>query len=186
MSQLDRQAAFLILGLHGDGHSQEEIEDAYYDAVFAVSTYFMRRAFLPILAKKQIRKLEKLQSAAHTFHIRDDGAALDFSFAEADESSLHAVTLSFQADETLLRYQLNRSGRAEDSIRAYEKYMERFSKYANAYVRLFETASGSSELAAGVLKTENMDAGALNAALAAGAYDGVAKREYSRLRSILT
>lgn len=128
--------AQLILGVTSPA-DYEDIVEAYEEAVFEQASFFMRRVFIPKLAKARIVKLEKIELAAKAQGIGVGSEVFsrptfDFRFAEKHQDVLE----KYNREEMKIKLTLANTSSAPEAISAYHSWIQLFEAYTNSFLLL--------------------------------------------------
>ena len=130
--------ARLVLGVNASADS-EDILEAYEEAVFEQASFFMRRAFIPKLAKARILKLEKIELSAMALGLDPDqnvAVVLDHDFSAAENHQ--EVLETYNRAETKIKLTLANTSSVTEAIGAFRTWMELFEAYARAFLSFCE------------------------------------------------
>ena len=128
--------ARVLLGVSSPA-DYEDIREAYEEAVFEQASFFMRRVFIPKLAKPRILKLEKIELAAKTLGMEvapKSFAAIAINFDSA--KSHQDVLEKYNQAEMKTKLTLANTSSASEAIGAYCSWIELFKAYLNSFLLL--------------------------------------------------
>ena len=120
--------ALLVLGVDSS-QKTEDFEEFYQEAVFEQASFFMRRVFIPKLARARIKKLEAIIDAATALGIDVFDEELNLQVELTDAKSYPELIESFNFFETKVKLHLSNAVNAFVAIKAYEKWIQLFEKY---------------------------------------------------------
>ncbi|HKL39735.1 MAG TPA: hypothetical protein VJ894_03600 [Cryomorphaceae bacterium] len=134
--------ARLLLGVSPSADS-EGIMEAYEEAVFEQASFFMRRVFIPQLAKARIKKLESLYLAAKTLGLAktysEIGFNVDFSSAQNHEEVLER----YNRAETEIKLRLSNTSSSTEAKKLFESWIQLFKDYRNAFLSFCDSGTDS-------------------------------------------
>jgi hypothetical protein len=128
--------ARLILGADASADS-EDLIDAYEEAVFELASFFMRRTFIPKLAKAKISKLQKVGEVARFFEI--DLSKIDepsFSFSFENLSDHRSVIQAYNQAEMKIKLKLSSTSSYTEALSLYASWIQLFNEYSKAFLKL--------------------------------------------------
>lgn len=187
---MDRSQARLILGIDSQNTLNEEtINDAIEEALFIETTFFMRRNFIPKLAKKRISNLELISEASKSigftqdqeiFEIVASGELMKYDLLKELLSAYHML-------ESEIKLKLSTCDNPKTAIQYYLKWINDFTSFAKRYIYLFDELKISNlpDLA-DIRMTDSVEFNQLLSELDKGSYSNLVWREYNRLRLLAT
>jgi hypothetical protein len=118
--------------------NKEDILEAYEEAVFEQASFFMRRAFIPKLAKARIVKLERIGLASKSLGLdvthKDQPILIDFSSVKGHQEVLEV----YNRGETHIKLGLANTSSAAEAVRLFESWIELFNTYADYFISFCE------------------------------------------------
>jgi hypothetical protein len=133
---LDPSNAFLILGIKEAG----DPEDAYEEAVFTQASFFMRRAFLPKLARARIQRLQDIQEAAKALNLNLDKESAEIPVIDeplGDAPPAEWVKW-YNQQEGKVKKPLANTRSAREAIALFEIWITVFEFYRQGFISGFE------------------------------------------------
>jgi hypothetical protein len=115
----------------------EDILEAYEEAVFEQASFFMRRVFIPKLAKARVIKLEKIELAAKVLALNVaskvfSAVSFDFDCAKNHQDVLEVYNLA----EMKIKLVLANSSSASEAIAAFHSWVGLFDAYMESFLLL--------------------------------------------------
>ncbi len=186
---MDHSQAKLLLKIHSqDPIDSETINDAVAEVVFIETTFFLRRNFIPKLAKKRIANLELIIEASKT---------LGFDYAEpelvrlsiedsAKHKQLKEILSAYHQRESEIKLKLSTCENPIAAIGHYHNWITEFTAFANRFIYLFDKLQ-LQDLAeiSGVRMTDSLEFNLLFSELDSGNYKNLVWREYNRLKLLM-
>ncbi|MCZ4408315.1 hypothetical protein O3Q51_05815 [Cryomorphaceae bacterium 1068] len=129
--------ARMVLGVKTSA-DKEDIVEAYEEAVFEQASFFMRRVFIPKLAKARIARLEKIDLASKSLGLdvreKDHSILIDFSSVKGHQEVLEAYNQS----ETQIKLGLANTSSSAEAINLYESWVHLFKAYTERFISFCE------------------------------------------------
>lgn len=127
--------ARMVLGVSASADTEDIIE-AYEEAVFEQASFFMRRVFIPKLAKARVAKLAKIDLASKSLGLemgrKDHHIHIDFSSAKDHQDVLEAYNRS----ETQIKLGLANTSSATEAIVLFNAWDQLFNAYSDSFLSL--------------------------------------------------
>lgn len=112
----------------------EDIIEAYEEAVFEQASFFMRRVFIPKLAKARIAKLEKIGLASKSLGLdvseKNHSILIDFSSVNDHQDVLEV----YNRIETQIKLGLANASSAIEAIKLFESWIQLFKAYTDSFL----------------------------------------------------
>ncbi|MGB6036905.1 MAG: hypothetical protein WBG42_11605 [Cryomorphaceae bacterium] len=125
--------ARLVLGVTSSSDS-EDILEAYEEAVFEQASFFMRRVFIPKLAKARIVKLEKIGLASKSLGLdvndKDHSILIEFSSVNDHQDVLEV----YNRIETQIKLGLANASSATETIKLFKSWIQLFKAYTDSFL----------------------------------------------------
>ena len=184
---MDRILAYHILKVSDDA-SNDDLHTAFEDAIFEEATFFMRRSFIPGLARVRMRNLKRLIEVSETLRLKAFANETQ-NFAESPVriggiNSLPELLSHYHGQEVQIKQKLMQSENPLSITDCYQRWLDAFERYRNSYLKLFEENFDplDKRLDENVSVAFQVDFNALIDELRDGNYKNMARLEYLRLR----
>lgn len=186
---MEYSQAKAIIGVDKVDHSDLElIQELLEDAIFIETTFFMRRSFVPKLAKKRINKLERIQEAATVFGVSISGNLSEFQMdcELEDFLQLKPLITSYHRCESEIKRILTASNTSGRAISLYHSWLVVFNTYVNHFIQLFDKLELENlPVLIDVKMTDSVDFNELFEELDNENYKNLVWREYIRMKQLI-
>jgi len=139
----------------------EDITEAYEEAVFEQASFFMRRVFIPKLAEARMVKLRQIEQAASTLGVDTPAPSPVDSDHLIEKAKDHPTVLAeYNRAEMKLKLRLANTFSSAEAAAVYEAWINLFQAYADRFLMLCSRSesSGPSKISAAPIFVEFQNA----------------------------
>ncbi len=140
--------AEMVLGITSTS-GEEDIQEAYEEAVFKQASFFMRRVFLPKLAEARIKRLEEISeayAALNSFKQNFDKLTSIPIPSFENAQSIENLISQFNQFETSVRKNLANTDDANGAIQIFRFWKQGFFAYGEKFLTLSDSDGGNEKI----------------------------------------
>jgi hypothetical protein len=141
---LNRNKALLLLGAAVNTDKSTLIE-RLEDEVFIHASFFLKRAFVPKLAKIKMQKLQELSQAADLLELNEDNnsTAIEIydNWANLKPATLSELLRNYHQTESSIKTSLANAIKADYAVKLYAEWLKAFAAFAENFSRLYKRSA---------------------------------------------